>query len=50
MQTLKLPFIGCAFIMKYFRDSIANGYVQVLENFSSSVCLFNALFHLLLST
>lgn len=40
MQTLKLPFIGCAFIMKYFRDSIANGYVQVPENFSSSVCLF----------
>lgn len=41
MQALKLPFIGYAFITNYFRGSVANGYVQVPENISSSVCLFN---------
>ena len=50
MQALKLPFIGCAFIMKYFRDSVANGYEQVPGNFSSSECLFNVSVHLLVST
>lgn len=44
MQTLKLPFIGCSFILNYFRGAVANGYVLLPENVSPSVGLFYVCF------